>query len=210
MEINATLVDLRERRWFGKVARGADATVNDLVREVAGGDSIEIHALFNTTETKQVEIVNRIEGDRNCTQVVYAAGDWKTMSDSIPPAAAQLATALIALAPADVRSELVEILGTRFTLFPVRLSQSEVPSDGRIDFYLWIEEGIELDAFFALMDRIDRNLSQLNAGEVSGNSFGLRGSGACVDLVAADRGQAQKIVEAQVRASGIGHYKFRP
>lgn len=211
MEIHFGLIDSREKRWFGKVARAAERAVNKLIKSVGSNECINVHAHFDTSELHRVKIVDYIEGTTSCTQVFFAAGDWETVTDSIPGAIEQLASASTFLVPSELRPHVTERLLSETALrFPVQRSSKDVPSDGLIDFYLYVEDHMESKSFFELIDTIDSELIRLSAGEVSGNAYALSGTGSCIDLVAANRGKAQQIADDQVRAAGIKRYRFVP
>jgi hypothetical protein len=210
MKLRIGLIDSSEKRWFGKVAWAAEKALNDLIKPIGGDVQLEFHTHFDTSESDRVGIVDYREGKISCTQIVFAAKEWQTVSDSIPRATAQLATALMALAPVEVRPQLVSLFNGAFPLLPIRRSCKSMPSDGLIDFYLYIEQSMEVDAFFALIDRIDCELCRQGVGMVSGNVYGLNAAGSCIDLVGTDRKKVQAIVNEEVRASGIGQYRFDP
>jgi len=208
MEIRTILVDSHEKRWFGKVARAAEVAVNDLIEPIAGDEPIEIGAFFDTSESENVRIIDYREGTMSCTQVVFAARCWQTVTESIPQAIAQLACATTYLVPVELRSKLAPLLAEHMGLFPVHRSSRNVPGSGLTDFYLFLDEFMELEAFFALIDRIDRELTRRNVGQVTGNAYGVGAVGSCIDLEAAERDKAQEVAEAQIRASGIKRYRF--
>lgn len=210
MEIYTRLIDSREKRWFRKVAKAAENAVNDLIRPIGGDEQLEIHAHFDTREPSRVQIVDCRAETATYTQVIFAAKNWLALTEAVPSATAQLLSATMALAPAEVRPQLGDLLSEDRTLVAVHRSGEQLQGDGLTDFYLYVDESMTVDAFFALIDRIDEALAQRDAGQVSGNAYRLDATGSCIDLVGIERRKTQEIADEEMRASGIRRYRFEP
>ena len=209
MEVYFGVVDSREKRWFPKVAHAAAREITQLISPVGDQKRLELHAQFDTSEADRAKVVECEEGSIRYTAVVFAASRWQTVQDSIPGATSQLASAVIAVLPEFLRSE----VASRFAASGIQGSQvtfknKTIPTDGLTDFYLFLDSPMELDAFFTLVDRIDAELYKASLGEVSGNAYSVSKLSSCIDLVSADRALAQRSVESLLKQNGIEAYTF--
>lgn len=210
MRIAANVFDSSIKRWFAKVVRAAQENVNRMIEPLGGDTYIEYVAQFDTSVSSRVEVIKYTERGREFTQIVFATGDWQNLKEAIPKATDQLISALMALVTTESHNEIAIAFENAVSLYPVRQSIKRGITDELIDFYVYLDNPVQSDAFFSLIDRVDSELSRRELGFVSGNTFGLNGEHCCIDLCATHRESAQRIVAKQLELFGVQQYRFSP
>ncbi len=211
MQFRALSVDGRVKRWHAKVLTAAFDHVNREITSVAEGVSVDLHTECDAGATDRIEIVEHCERGKEFTVLVFSVSNWENLKQAVPDAIAQLSSAALALAPSECRQAVHQhLLGDHAAAVPVRRTTRQTRDDGLDDFYVYIEEPVTSERFFALVDRLESVLEGGGKGLVTGNSYALSGKSSCIDLAASDRVAAEEVVRKTLDGAGISEFRATP
>lgn len=211
MPIHINVYGSGGHRWFSKAARAALRAINEALVAPATDLTLAFGVEFDPTELKCVRIREQILRGTAQTTVVFAASDWSSLAQAISPATEQLASAVLALAPAKDQTA----FSSRFAFaglkaWEILREKYDLEQDDLIDFYIYIDAPLNHVPFVQLIEAVDSELQAEGVGEVSGNSYALNGLGSCIDIVARVRGPAEAVAVQVLRRFSIVAYTCSP
>jgi hypothetical protein len=168
--------DRGERPWHPKVAIAAANSLNDLLRESGLVEKIEFWSEFDSSASSGVHLIERKEGKHLYWIVRFSAAGWSSVSDGIPDAVGQLASALVLHLSSKKRKQLLPLLESRGIALPsAKRVKIRLPGDRRKHFTIFLDDDLTTDEFFALADGLDDALCDAGVGEVTGTGGGFGG-----------------------------------
>ena len=175
--------DASQKRWFTKVAKRAAGRVSAIVSEFDYQMPDTWSAEFAVKELTRTRIHRIRDRHQTILSVTFAAASWQSLDSSADDAIAQLASAVLCVVPQDLAVQLrgAFIANGVSQLRPISMTSEVAPPDSNHHVELCIRsQGIGLDEFYSLYDRLDAHLRDQRLGFVNGSSWSV--DSYCIDF----------------------------
>lgn len=204
MEVHFSVLGCGEKRWYQKVAEGAELALNKIIKDQKTPD-LELCAEFDSKESKVVKVVIQKEKKYLFKIIYFPCRDWGLMPDAISKATSQLASALLKLIPENELNNFEQIFSSsNLTKFTVILDSKVVPDDNLIDVYLYLRDIPNHEKYFEIVGYFEKKFIRIKHSEISGTGFGLGGGN--IDFVTKDLKKCKTIIESVLKSFSITNF----
>ena len=206
MEIHFSVLGYGEKRWYQKVAKGAELALNKIVKDQNIPD-LELCAEFDSKESEVVKVVIQKEKRHFFKKVYFPCKDWGLMPDAISKATSQLASALLKLIPQNKLNNFEQIFAcSNLIKYTVSLDSKVIPDDNLVDVYLYLRDIPNHEKYLEIVDYFETKFIRINHSEISGTGFGLGGGN--IDFITKDLKMCKKKIESVLKSLKITNFEI--